>query len=109
MERDARSGFVFDKHHLEFEKVDSEMTERNIMKVIQAESREIFISQKRHSPQKQCRTLTGRQFMFHVLLFFSIIKTQVHTMNLSDLLIVELTKTISICSIGLGKKIIGHC
>ena len=102
------SGFVFDKHQLEFEKVDSEMTKRNIMKIIQAESREIIISQKRRSPNNKCRTLTGRQFMFHVLLFFNIIKIQVHTMNLRDLPAVELAKTISRCSIGPGKKITGH-
>ena len=34
--------------------------------------------------------LTGMQIMFHIFSFFNINKTQGHTMNSSDLLLVEL-------------------
>ena len=90
MEEPDPSRFVFDKHQpSEIETQDSKIAPR-IMKIILAEfKRKIHVLEETQSKNK-FPMLTVRQIMFQIFSFFNTNKTQGHTMNLSDLLTVEL-------------------
>ena len=81
--------FIFDKHHLEFETLDSKIA-NGITKIVPTElKRKInFLEETKYKNQRP--ELTGRQIRFQVFLFFNVKKTQEHTINLSDLRNVEL-------------------
>ena len=74
---------------MKFETLDSKIAE-GIMKVIPADfKRKINFSEETHNKNK-CPILTGRQITCQMFSFLHVNKTQEHTMNLSNLVIVEL-------------------
>ena len=88
MEDLDHSGYTLDEHQIDFETLDSKVA-KGIMKIIPGEfQRKInFLEETQYKNKRPI--LTDRQSMFQVF-FFIVNKTQEHTMNLSDLLNVEL-------------------
>ena len=75
MEELDHSWFVFDKHQIEFETLDSKST-KGVMKIISAE----FIQDKDQFTEatqykNKCPMPTGRQIMFQIFSFFNINKS----------------------------------
>ena len=81
------AGRVIDKHHMEFQTLNSEIA-KGIMNILPVElQRKIKFLRRLNN---KCPMPTGRQFVYQIFSFFNIHKNQVHTMNLNDLLHVEL-------------------
>ena len=89
MEDFDHAGFVFDRHQMEFETLDSK-TAKGILKIIRAELKRRIIYLAKSQQKNKRPLLPGRQIMFQICPFFNIIKTQGPTMNLCDLRNVEL-------------------
>ena len=81
------SGFVFDKHQMEFENL---YFAKGLMTVILADFKRMIDFFEESQYKNNCPLLTGRQIMFQIFSFFDIHKTWEHTMNFSDLPNVEL-------------------
>ena len=85
MEELDYSGFIVDQHQIEFETLDSKIAERNHEdNSCRIQEKDLFLV--RNSIPKQTSSACGQA----TYLFVSMNKTQEHTMNLSDLLHVEL-------------------
>ena len=67
--------FVFDKHQLEFETLESNIVE-GIVKITPAEfKRKINVLEETQHKNK-CPMVTGRQIMFQIFFFFNLNKSQ---------------------------------
>ena len=69
----GQTTFVFDKHHMEFETLESKIV-KEIMQIIPAEFKR-KVNFLEVDPEKN-PMFTGRQIMYWILLFFNINKTQ---------------------------------
>ena len=83
------SRFVLGKHQLEFETHVSKIAQGIMVMIPSVFKKKInFLEETQH--KNKCPMVTSRQILLQVFLFFNCNKTQGHTMNLSDLLDVEL-------------------
>ena len=73
------SGFVFDRHQLDFETLASKIA-KGVMKIIPADFKRKtnFLDETQY--KNKCPMLTGRQIMYHIFSFFNIKKTQGYIM-----------------------------
>ena len=78
-----QSPFAFNKHLLEFQALDTKIAKR-IMKTLSAENKQNIEYPEDLQYSNQRPTVTGRQKVYQILLFFRSNKTHDHTMSLND-------------------------
>ena len=83
------SRVVFDGHHMELETLDLKDSQRNFGDNSSRVQRKIDVLEETHHKNKQ-PTLTSRQIMYQIFSFFDSNMTQGRTMDLTDLLDIEL-------------------